>query len=55
MTCSLSGCESKWRNCVYEAEENYKQEALAADKINKNKIELVNSEISAMSEKKLTE
>ena len=38
LTCALSGYESKWRNRVYEAEEKCKQEALAAGKINKNKI-----------------
>ena len=53
MTCSLSGCESKRRNCIYEAEEKCKKEALASGKINKNKIESVTYNIGAISEKKL--
>ena len=55
MTCSLSGCESKWRNPVYEAEEKCQQEALAEGKIKKNKIESVTADINDMSKKKLTE
>ena len=55
MTCYLSGCKSKWRNRVYEAEEKCQQEALAEGKIDKNKIESVTADIIDMSEKKITE
>ena len=55
MTCSLSGCDSKRRNCIYEVEEKCKKEALAAGKIIKNKIESVTAEINSMTEKKLTD
>ena len=55
MTCYLSGCKSKWRNCVYKAEQKCNKEALAAVESNKNKIESVTAEINTMSKKKLTE
>ena len=55
ITCSLSGCDSKWRSRVYEVEEKCKQEALAAVKMNKNTIESVTDEINDMAEKELTE
>ena len=55
MTCALSGCNSKWRNHVYEAEEKCNQEALAARKTSKDKIESLTAEINDMAENKLTD